>query len=436
MQRSAFNQLIIWRKSKYRKPLVIRGARQVGKSWLVREFGGQFDNYVELNLEEETNAHAFFEGSLNIQKLITNIELLTSRKITPGKTLLFLDEIQTCERALLALRYFKEKCPELHVIAAGSLLDFTLHKVGMPVGRVEFMYLYPLSFSEFLVAHNQDSLREHILTKNINTAIHDKILEYLHQYFWLGGMPEVIQAWINDHDATICKKIQDQIILSYQQDFEKYARVNEIPFVSKVFKNTPKQLGDKFKYVNVDPNERAKDLKSALLLLEKASIIHMVYHTSGQGHPLGASTNEKFFKVFFFDIGIANRLLNLDLSEWVSTKINVKHLGAICEQLVAQEYIAHSPITKPAELFYWQRENKNSSAEIDFLTNLNGDIIPIEVKAGKRGSLKSIEQYLISHPNTPYSVKISENNFSQADDLHGIPLYALESILKPDQDSD
>ena len=315
----------------------------------------------------------------------------------------------------------------MHVIAAGSLLDFAIEKHGIPVGRVQYMYLYPLSFSEFLTVNQRDDLRQYIIEKQIDPLLHDDLIELLRNYMWLGGMPAVINSWITDKDPAECHELQDEIIQTYQDDFEKYARKNQIPYVSKVFETAPLQLGNKFKYSNVDAQMPSAQLKSALTLLEKAGIVHICYHTSGQYQPLGADKSLKKFKVFFFDIGLAQRILGLNITDWILQPLEVQKVGGIAEQLVAQEIIAYSSPKKKSELYYWHREAKSSNAEIDFLLIKKGHIVPVEVKSATKGRMKSMRIYLEAHSNSLYGLKISESPFSHNGDIIEIPLYAIES---------
>ncbi|MEE9451881.1 MAG: ATP-binding protein, partial [Gammaproteobacteria bacterium] len=369
-------------------------------------------------------------GKLDTQQILEKIRLYTGKKIEYGKTLLFLDEIQECPLALKMLRYFKERCPELHVIAAGSLLDFLLEKISMPVGRVQFLYCYPLSFGEFLTASDRSDLREYIRSEDIDPSIHIRLLELLKTYMWLGGMPAVVDAWLKLADAEKCCSLQDRIITAYQQDFLKYAKKNQIRNVESVFLSIPKQLGNKFKYTSVDNTGKSQSLKNALSLLFMAGISYPCFHSSGQGHPLGANKNEKRFKVFFFDVGLAQRIMGLTLKDWVTAPIDVKYLGAVAEQLIAQEYIAYSNPEKPYELYYWHREEAGSNAEVDFLFLKDKLIIPVEVKSGVKGGMKSIKQFLNTHPHSKYGLKISQGIKQQNQHMQEISLYGLEAWLK------
>lgn len=430
MKRDIFAHLTTWRSHPYRKPLILRGARQVGKSWVIDEFGKQFSRYVAINFEKTPEAGEIFSGDLSAANILEKISLFSHQKIMSGETLLFLDEIQECPNAIRALRYFKEELPELHVIAAGSLIDFALKQIGIPVGRVQFMYLFPLSFSEFLTVNDRDDLRQYIFTEKIDPVIHRQILDYLKNYFWLGGMPAVVQAWLTQRDPQLCHEIQDEIIQAYQQDFHKYATEKQITYLNKVFTAIPQQLGKKFKYVHIDAQVHSLPFKEALSLLNKAGIAYYCYHTSAHHQPLGADVNEKKFKVFFFDLGLAQRLLGLDTRQWLITPMKVENIGEITEQFVAQEFLAYHDVKKKLQLYYWHREERGSNAEVDFIVQKNGKIIPIEVKSSKDGRMRSLHLYLESHPDAPYGLKIAEHLFSRHANIQEIPLYAIESWLE------
>lgn len=427
MYRDLLLELNAWRQHPLRKPLILRGARQVGKSWLVREFGKSFSSFVEINFEKEKDAKTFFAGDIKVDELLERLSLYSGKKIVPGETLLFLDEIQDCENAITALRYFKEELQELHVIAAGSLVEFALEKIGTPVGRIQFLYLHPLSFGEFLLALGKTDFRECIKTGRVNPVIHKQILELLKTYMWVGGMPAVVKAWLDHKDAKICQDAQDEIIGTYRQDFSKYARKRQIDNVAMVFDAIPRQLGGKFKYSHVDAHANQQSIKQALYLLEKAGIALPAYHSPGQGVPLGASRNEKKFKIFFFDVGLAQRILGLDLKNWVVSPLKVVNVGAIAEQLVAQEFVAYSFSKSKPELYYWHRESPSSNAEVDLLFTKGNMVVPVEIKSGQKGGLKSMQVFLNSHPHSKYGLKIFEGEFSSHGNIRELPLYGLES---------
>jgi len=337
MKRDLTERLLKWSKSKYRTPLILKGARQVGKSWLIDDFANAFQHYVKINFEKQPQFKAAFSEEINIPQLLEKLTLYTNTPIIPGKTLLFLDEIQECPTAILYLRYFKEEYPNLHVIAAGSLLEFILESIGMPVGRVDYLFLTPLSFGEFLSANGRDDLRELSLMSSHDEMIDKLLKDYLRTYMWLGGMPEVVKAWLEHKDALLCQNIQDRLLHAYQDDFLKYAKKNQIEYVAKIFDAVPWQLGKKFVYSRVDADLRATTLNKALMLLKKANIIHQCFYSSGQKPPLHASINEKFFKVFFLDIGLAQRLLGLEYKNWLLNDMTVDNIGSMTEQFVAQE---------------------------------------------------------------------------------------------------
>lgn len=430
MKRDLSSELFRWKTNPFRVPLVIRGARQVGKSWIVKEFAKSFTNFVEINFEADKTAVSFFEGDLHIPDILTKLSLYKKEKIIPGETLLFFDEIQICPNCIQALRFFKEKRPDLHVIASGSLLDFILEQIGMPVGRVQYLYLYPLSFGEFLTATGNDDLR-HALLENLelDRAFHPSLLDHLKNYLWLGGMPAVIDAWIQQKDAQLCQEIQDRIIIAYRDDFPKYAKKNQIEHINTLFEFIPANLGNKFKFSRVDTSLSAYTLKRALSLLIKAGIAHICNHSSGHKYPLGSEKNDNKFKIFFLDVGLAYRMLGLNLSEWIANPISTKTLGGIAEQFVAQEFIAYGDKNKPSSLFYWHREARSSNAEVDFLCVKDSHIIPVEVKSGSQGGMKSLHLFLENHPKSPYGLKISENYFAKQASLIEIPLYAIEAWL-------
>jgi predicted AAA+ superfamily ATPase len=429
MYREALIELKKWRSSPIRKPLLLRGARQVGKSWIVREFGHEFTHFVEINFEKQPEAGKLFEGDIDVKDLINKLNIYTRKKIIPGETLLFLDEIQECPRAITTLRYFKEELPELHVIAAGSLIDFVLEEIGMSVGRVQFLYLYPLSFYEFLLAQNRQDLCDYIAKRNVDPVIHTQLLEQVKTYFWLGGMPAVVKTWLETKDSTLCQELQEEIIRSYKQDFSKYRHPAKIEYLDLVFDAIPKQLAKKFKYSNIDPHIRSTDLKIALDALCKAGIAYTVCHSSAQGFPLSVSKKSDHFKVFLFDIGLAQRVLRFELDKWLFEKIEVQHIGAIAEQFVAQEYIAYTAKTEPANLFYWHREARTSNAEVDFIFVKNNDIIPVEVKSSAHGSLRSLHQFLEGHEKSHYGLRISEHSFHFHEKIVSVPLYGIKVFL-------
>ena len=428
--RTALSALKTWRDHPLRKPLLLRGARQVGKSWLIRQFGLTFDHFIEINFEKDKQIKQLFMGSLEPQLLIQKIAGYVNKPVIPGKTLLFFDEIQECEEAITALRYFKEELQDLHVIAAGSLVDFKLKKIGLPVGRLQFLYLYPLSFAEYCeVTDNQLLFRQAQQSLKLEGILHDKLLAAIKNYCWIGGMPAAVNAWITHGNFAFCQEIQDEILVSYRQDFNKYAKDYQISHLERVFSNIAHQLGQKYKYSSVDPELRAASLREAISLLEMAGVVHRVYHSSAQGLPLASGMDEKRFKAFFFDIGLVQRLQGMGIKEWLLKSLSIKHLGGMAEQFVHQEYIAYTAQHAPHSLFYWHRENKQSNAEVDFLFVKDSKIIPVEVKSGHFGHMKSLKLFLESHPESPYGLKISESSEADFETIHSIPFYSIQRWL-------
>lgn len=424
-----------WVTDDLRKPLLLRGARQVGKTFAVRKLGQTFQNFVEINCEEaEADCKILFEKDLKPDRILQELALLCGQTIVPGKTLLFLDEIQVVPRAILALRYFYEKMPNLHVIAAGSLLEFALEKVGVPVGRIDSFYMYPLTWLEFLLAKGERILFNAIFKHDVNNPMpevaHKKLLGLLGEYFALGGMPAVIRNWIETNDPFLCFKTQQTLVDDYRQDFEKYAKKNEVPFVVLLFDQVPRQLGKKFKFSAVPGEFRKRELSPCFQLLTKAGVIHPIYHTSAQGLPLGAEADLNKFKAIFLDIGIAQALLGLDLKEWfLNPPQAFINQSAIVEAFVGQEILAYAHSFQKKSVFYWHKESRTSQAEVDYIIQIKDKIVPIEAKSGTTGRLKSLREYLNCHPQTDYMMRFSGHNYSQHDTLRTYPLYEIAKAI-------
>ena len=435
MYRLINNYLKQWVNDLSRKPLLLRGARQVGKTFSVRNLGKTFANYVEINCEELlSDCRLIFEKDLNPERIIRELSMLAGKTIIPGETLLFIDEIQVVPQAILALRYFYEKLPELHVIAAGSLLEFALEKVGVPVGRIDSVYMYPMTWLEFLLAKNErllfNEICQHDLRSPMPEVVHNKLVRLLGEYFAVGGMPEVVKNWVSKNDPFLCFKTQQNLLDNYRQDFEKYAKKHEVKYVEVLFDQVPRQLGQKFKFSSVPGEFRKRDLQPCFELLVKAGIIHPVYHTSAHGLPLGADVDLDKYKVLFLDIGFAQALLGLDLKEWILNPPSAfVNQGAIVEAFVGQEIVAYSHAFQKRMIYYWQRENRTAQAEVDYVIQVGNEIIPVEAKSGTTGRLKSLKEYLNQHQNTAYSIRFSGQNYSKHEGLHSYPLYAIAKAI-------
>lgn len=434
MKRIADDLLEKWRSSRNRKPLLVRGARQVGKTTSIRQFGQTFKSFVEINFEELSRLSRLFTEDLEVTRILRDLQLELGVNIIPGETLLFFDEIQMCPQAIVSLRYFYEKLPKLHIIAAGSLLDFAIEKIGLPVGRVSFLYIHPMSFIEFLWALEKHQLADVLIQKQaddpFNPAIHATTIKLLGEYLAIGGMPAAVDAWKATNNYRECIAIHQDILAAYRQDFEKYTKTTQIKYVETVFNEACQQIGRQFIYSHLHNHYKTRELSPALELLKKANIFTPVTHTAAQGIPLAAQQNSQRFKLIMLDIGLMQALLGITAEDWIlnpeQTFINK---GNIAEAFVGQEMIAYQQLRHPYELYYWERVQRGSIAEIDYLTlNKNREIIPIEVKAGKSGTLKSLHVFLQEHPHSPYGVRYSMNNYSITEKLHSYPLYAVAGL--------
>ena len=434
MNRIVFEELKRWKESPQRKPILLRGARQVGKTYIVRELGKLFPDFVEINFELIPDAGKIFERDLVPDRIIRDLSLFIGRKIEPGQSLLFFDEIQAAPKAIQALRYFYELLPQQHIISAGSLLDFELEKIGMPVGRVASIYMFPMSFIEFLAAKSEPLLIEMILEHDVKTklseVVHNKMLHLLGEYFAIGGMPEAVQCWINKEDLNQCGLIHRTIVDSFRQDFNKYATKFQINYVELLFNSIPALLGQKFKFSNIPGEYRKRDLLPSLDLLIKAGVAHKIVHSSAAGIPLGATANGEKFKTLFLDVALAQTILGLDTTSWLlDPELNLINKGAITEAFVGQELLAYSLFDVKAQLYYWHREAKASSAEVDYLIQKGNQIIPIEVKSGAAGKLRSLKIFLDDHKNSEYSVRFSSLNYDVTNGIQNIPLYAVAKVM-------
>jgi predicted AAA+ superfamily ATPase len=435
MKRDIYTYLLEWKDSKIRQPLLLRGARQTGKTFIINDFGNKlFKNFITLNFERNPEYKDIFNTRLPVE-IIEKIILFTGQKIEPGKTLLFIDEIQECPEAIISLRYFFEEMPELHVIGAGSLLEFALmsEEFRMPVGRIQYLFLYPMSFGEFLEALEESELRNYISNydnlKKLSAGLHEKLNDYIRKYYIIGGMPAVVNEYVSSHDIIKCQRIQRSIIDTYIDDFAKYAKVTKHNNLRNVFNAVPGMVGQKFVFAQVDRLTKSRDLKDALELLETSGVVTRVCQTNGAGVPLAGNINESYFKVIFLDIGLFHAISGIYAETAMEKDLAAIFKGAVAEQFAGQELIAcQSPYTK-VRLFYWSRQVKNSSAEIDYLIEKNGQIIPVEIKSGSTGRMKSLF-FFIENYHTLMALKISQAPFAQADPIVSLPFYGIESFLK------
>jgi len=435
MKRLIDYYLQAWKQSEERKPLLLRGARQIGKTYAVRQLGNTFDSFVEVNFEFVAQARDVFEQDLDPDRIIRDLSLIVGTQIVPGKTLLFFDEIQGVPKALIALRYFYEKLPQQHIIAAGSLLDFTIQSVGIPVGRVSSLYMYPLSFFEFLCACGHELLAQAIMpgaiTVPISDGVHKKLLMLLGEFCAIGGMPEAVMQWKKKRNPAICAEVHHALVDTYRQDFGKYAERFQIKYLDLLFNAIPRFLGSKFKYSFIEGKYRKRELAPCVDLLTTAGVAHAVTRSAGNGIPLGAEADAESFKLIFLDIALGQALLGLDVKAWfLNSEQEFVNKGSVAEALVGQELLAYTHPTRKDHLFYWQRNTTGSEAEIDYLMSSAGVVIPVEVKSGTGNTLKSMHMFLDSHQQSPYGLKFSVHNYSVHEKIHSYPLYAISSIIK------
>lgn len=427
-----------WKLDPFRKPLILRGARQVGKTYAVRRLGSQFKSFVEINFERLEGAAALFEKDLAPDRLILALSLLVKTPIIPGETLLFFDEVQEAPRAILALRYFYEEMPNLHLIAAGSLLEFAIAKVGVPVGRISMLYMYPLSFLEYLVAMGHHLIAKEILHHRpgipMEEVIHTKILDLVGGYLSIGGMPEAVARWVQTKDPGSALNVLQQIAAAYRQDFEKYARKAQVKYLEQLFRQIPHLIGKDFSYREIHGEYRKRELAPALELLERANIIHAIRHASGQGIPIGSDIDFETFKIIYLDIALCQAILGSDISVWFLRPLEgFENRGEIAEGFIGQELICYASPESKAELYFWKRKAKNSSAEVDYLIQRGEQIFPIEVKSGHGNTLRSLHIFLESHPKSTLAMRFSSLNYSMIEKLDSRPLYAAASLAHPNQ---
>lgn len=433
MKRNIEKDLIKWKNQEGRYPLIIRGARQVGKSYLIESFGREnFENLVTVNFELQPNLKKCFD-SLEPLEIINKLQMLLNVKIEESKTLLFLDEIQECPMAISSLRYFKEKTPQLAVIAAGSLLEFALRSADfkMPVGRIHFLYLEPLSFVEFLEASGNGQLHQYLsnlsLTETIDDVAHDKLLELVRLYMILGGMPAILNEYFRSSDLASCQNTQNALIQTYRSDFGKYASFAQHKYLLRVMETVPRLIGQRVKYVKIDSEARSRDLKTAIEMLTMAGIIETIYYSKASGLPLGAEINENKFRFNFLDVGLMQNTCGLAAELAIGKNLMQINSGAVAEQFVGQELRAYSDKYQPSQLFFWARDKRGSMAEVDFVVSVDSEIFPIEVKAGKAGRLKSVRLF-IQEKRARFGIRISQEKLSYCDNILSIPLYMVEQL--------
>lgn len=426
-------ELESWRSSKVAKPLLVRGARQIGKTQTIRNLGNKFENFIEINFEEDKQIHSLFDGKLSADEISENISAISKVPIIKGKTLLFFDEIQSCIPAIQSLRFFYEQMPGLHIVAAGSLLEFAISEIpSFGVGRIRSIFMYPFSFDEFLLALNENKLLELKQKarpeKELNFVIHERLIQYMRKFLILGGMPEVVSKYIETGDLQQSYLILNDLKNSYIDDFAKYKKIVPVKRIRDVFNSVVMQAGNKFVYSKTQSEDSHKQIKEALELLILAGVVVPVTHTSANGLPLGAEINYKKRKMLLIDTGLFLNILNLDIGKIILTDdFNAINKGNLTEMFVGLELLKYTSPYQRSSLYYWHREARNSNAEVDYLTVQNNNIIPIEVKSGKRGAMQSMNIFLKSK-NLEKGIRISGENFSSYNNIEVCPLYAVSNI--------
>lgn len=447
MKRDRTSFLIDWLNSKSRKPLVIRGARQTGKTWLIRNLATSTNRQLtELNFEKRPNLESLFNSN-EPKEIIANIAASQGKVLEPSNTILFLDEIQAAPHLLTKLRWFAEDMPELPIVAAGSPLDFALaeHEFSMPVGRIGYMYLEPLSFEEFLDGVGHHELRKFLQTyqldKAIPDAIHTQLFSAVKKYLVIGGMPAAVSSWSSQENLDALNQIHFDLLATYREDFAKYRGRLSTTRLEDLLASVPRQLGKKFIYSHANSEVNTPPLKQALDLLDKARVCHRAFATSANGLPLNAEIKNKFFKVILLDCGLASAELGLSLHQLRSvSELNLVNSGGIAEQLVGQQLRTLFPPYASPSLNYWQRTDPGANAEIDYVIQHGNKVVPVEVKAGSTGTLKSLHQFMqlkgrslavrinSDYPSiTPIQVKASDGSPVKYT-LLSLPFYLLGQL--------
>ena len=451
IERKALNFLKEWKTRSTRKPLVVRGARQVGKTKLIRDLFGahEFASVVEINFEVQRDLAELFLSN-DPAKIVPLLETVAGKCIVDGETLLFLDEVQAAPQVLACLRYFYEKRPSLHVIAAGSLLEFALSdfEYSVPVGRIEYLYLEPLSFEEFLPAVGATGLRDWIqryqLGDDVPDVIHRECLEKVLLYWIVGGLPEAVRVYGETGSFLEVERVQQTLITTYMEDFAKYRRRVPRELLEAVFASLPQQMGKKFSYVTVSRDVKARELGEAVALLQKALVLTRANRSPGNAVPLGVGEDARNFKAFALDIGLAARQLGLQPAA-LKLPLDARFIadrGGFCEQFVAENLKCAMPEHLAHTLYHWERMKAGAEAEVDFLVQVGPSVVPLEVKAGKTGSLKSLHQFLIEK-ETSFAVRVNGDKPSFVEttfmDVHGkvhpfrllsLPFYLCNEVFR------
>jgi len=422
-------QLLIWKQKKNKKPLIIRGARQVGKTWLMKEFGKTaYKETVYISFDNNNQMQALFESNLSIERIITGLELYAGHKINAENTLLIFDEIQEVPKALTSLKYFNENAPQYEIVCAGSMLGVALHQgTSFPVGKVEFLDLYPLSFFEFMMAMGKNQFVELLQKGNfeIATTFRQEYIDLLKHYYYVGGMPEVVLSFSENKDFNEVREIQRRILVAYEQDFSKHAPNGVVPRIRMLWNSIPAQLtkeNKKFMYGLIKEGARAKEYELAMLWLNDCGLVHKVHRVTAPSLPLKAYEDLKAFKLFLVDVGLLSCMVGLRQSTLLDGNELFKEFkGALTEQYVLQQL----KTLKGVSPYYWTAER--GIAEVDFVIDTGSNIIPIEVKAEANLQAKSLKVYREKF-QPKLSIRTSMADYKKEDCVLNLPLWALERL--------
>lgn len=435
MERDFIKKLEGWKLSLNRKPLIVRGARQVGKTYTIKHFGkNNFKGNIHIvDFEKHPDWFGVFEKNLDPVRIISELEILLNAKITTGRDLLFFDEIQASPKAIMALRYFYEDLPEMHVIAAGSLLEFAMKEISFPVGRVQLLNMMPMNFNEFLIATGKNKAAEIIMSvpEKLPGPIHDMLIDSLRQYMFIGGMPECIEIWRSSNSMTGVFEVQSNLLETYRQDFSKYAPYTDKRSINHVLNKVAKNIGNQIKYTKLSDEFTGPTNKKAFELLQLARIVHKIRASSPATLPLGASASESRFKALLVDTGIMRSLNDMPPNiEFTKNNLLGMYNGALAEQFAGQEFISSGM----DNLYYWSREAKSSSAEVDYLIIHNNKIYPVEIKSGPAGKLKSMHLLLQKYPQIEQGYILSTAPYGKLphQKLTFLPLYYAFNLITMD----
>ena len=444
--------LLEWKNSNSLKPLLLRGARQVGKSWAVKHLGETFNYYIEVNFEKRPDMKDVFEKIRDVHDLANSLGMLYNVPVVAGKTLLFFDEIQDCPAAIMSLWAFKEDYPGLHVVAAGSLLEFALQDLpSFGVGRIRSLFVYTFSFDEFLMAEGKaawvKAKQEADSQRPLLTALHNDLVLHYRTFLMVGGMPASVAAWVKTHDYRECQTELDDIQLTYYDDFAKYAKKVDPMLLRNTLQSVILQVGNKFTYNKVEGSYRAEEVKKALKLLCDAGIVKRVSHTAANGLPLGAEINDKFRKYIYLDSGLLLRILDMDLGGArqltdliiAGTAEDLVNKGGLTEMVLGWELVKYNNPRSQHDLYYWENTAEGTRSEVDYIIARDMQVLPIECKSGTSGKMKSLHLFM-RYKHLTDAIRCSLENFAllesndkQDNDAHRrvsiIPLFAISNLF-------